>query len=39
MSNVTFIKVKLDKNDGIHVYDIEFYSGNTEYDYDEDNDN
>ena len=32
-SGVTFIKAKLDTEDGRQVYDIEFYSGNTEYDY------
>ena len=30
---VTFIKAKLDRDDGVAVYDIEFYSGSTEYDY------
>lgn len=32
-SSVTFIKAELDTEDGRQVYDIEFYSGNTEYDY------
>ncbi|RRD95700.1 peptidase M56 [Clostridiales bacterium COT073_COT-073] len=32
-SQVTFLKAKLDTDDGVQVYDIEFYSGNTEYDY------
>ena len=32
-SQVTFIKAHLDYDDGHIVYDIEFYSGNTEYDY------
>lgn len=32
-SNVQFVKAKLDTDDGVRVYDIEFYSGNTEYDY------
>ena len=32
-SQVTFIKAHLDREDGHTVYDIEFYSGNTEYDY------
>lgn len=32
-SDVTFTKVKLDKEDGTSVYDIEFYSGNKEYEY------
>lgn len=30
---VTFIKAHLDYDDGVRIYDIEFYSGNTEYDY------
>lgn len=32
-SEVTFIKVRLDREDGQQVYDVEFYSGNAEYDY------
>jgi len=32
-SQVTFIKAHLDRDDGRDVYDVEFYSGNTEYDY------
>ena len=32
-SKATFVKAKLDYEDGRHVYEIEFYSGNTEYDY------
>lgn len=32
-SEVTYIKVKLDYDDGRTAYDIEFYIGNTEYDY------
>lgn len=32
-SEVTFVKAKLDKEDGKKVYDIEFYAGNKEYDY------
>ena len=32
-SQVTFIKAHLDYDDGYVVYDVEFYSGNTEYDY------
>ena len=32
-SQVTFIKTHLDYDDGYVVYDVEFYSGNTEYDY------
>lgn len=32
-SKATFVKAKKDYEDGIQVYEIEFYSGNTEYDY------
>ncbi|MDR1703605.1 MAG: PepSY domain-containing protein, partial [Clostridiales bacterium] len=32
-SQVSFIKAYLDSDDGRVVYDIEFYSGDTEYDY------
>ena len=32
-SQVTFIKAHLERDDGRIVYDVEFYSGNTEYDY------
>ena len=32
-SSVTFTKAKLDRDDGVAVYEIEFYSGNTEYEY------
>ena len=32
-SKATFTKAKLDKDDGVTVYDVEFYSGDTEYDY------
>ena len=32
-SSVSFSKVKLDDDDGRGVYEIEFYVGNTEYDY------
>lgn len=32
-SDVVFIKVKLDYDDGRDVYEVEFYNGNTEYDY------
>ena len=32
-SEVTFTKAKLDKDDGVAVYEIEFFSGNTEYEY------
>ena len=35
-SQATFIQVKLDWEDGRRVYEVEFYSGNTEYDYDVD---
>ena len=31
--DVTFIKVQLDRDDGRTVYDVEFFYGNTEYDY------
>ena len=33
MSGVTFVKAKLDYDDGVRVYDIEFYKDNVEYDY------
>ena len=33
VSDVTFVKVKLDTEDGVKVYDVEFYKGNVEYDY------
>lgn len=32
-SEATFVKAKKDYEDGIQVFEIEFYSGNTEYDY------
>ena len=32
-SSVTFTKAKLDKDDGVAVYEIEFYSDNSEYEY------
>ena len=32
-SEVTFIKAKLDYDNGVRVYDVEFYSDNKEYDY------
>ncbi|MDR1538929.1 MAG: PepSY domain-containing protein [Clostridiales bacterium] len=32
-SSVSFVKVKLDFDNGRNIYDIEFYSGNAEYDY------
>lgn len=31
--SVSFVKAKIDTEDGVKVYDIEFYSGNAEYDY------
>ena len=34
LKDVTFIKTELDNEDGRAVYEIEFYSGNVEYDYD-----
>ncbi len=33
-SDVTFARCKLDYDDGIAEYEVEFYSGNNEYDYD-----
>lgn len=33
-TDVTFTKVHLDWDDGRQLYEVEFYSGNTEYDYD-----
>ncbi|MBS6629152.1 MAG: PepSY domain-containing protein [Clostridiales bacterium] len=32
-SNASFVKAKLEEDDGIYVYEIEFYSGGMEYDY------
>ena len=32
-SSATFTKAKLDKEDGVAVYEVEFYSGDTEYEY------
>lgn len=32
-SKATFLKAKLERDDGRMVYDVEFYSGQTEYDY------
>ena len=32
-ADVSFIQVKLDRDDGRMVYDVEFYAGSTEYDY------
>ncbi|MDO5095238.1 MAG: M56 family metallopeptidase [Peptostreptococcaceae bacterium] len=32
-NNVKFVRVKLDKDDGVGVYDVEFYSNGVEYDY------
>lgn len=31
--DATFLKVRPDRDDGRDVYDVEFYSGDTEYDY------
>ncbi len=33
-SDVTNFKIKLDTEDGVKEYEVEFYFGNTEYDYD-----
>ena len=32
-SDVKFVRVELDRDDGRQEYEVEFYSGNTEYDY------
>ena len=32
-SKASFVEVKLDNEDGTQVYEVEFYSGSTEYDY------
>lgn len=32
-ADVTFVKVRLDRDDGRLDYDVDFYSGNTEYNY------
>ena len=32
-SKATFVEAKLDYEDGVQVYEIKFYSGSTEYDY------
>ena len=32
-ASATFTKAKLDKDDGLYVYEIEFISGETEYSY------
>jgi len=32
-ANASFTKVKLDKDDGIWEYEVEFYAGNAEYEY------
>lgn len=32
-SKATFVEAKLEEDDGVQVYEIEFYSGSTEYDY------
>lgn len=33
-ADTTLIRAELDRDDGRQVYEVEFYSGNTEYDYD-----
>ena len=33
LSGATFVKAKLDTEDGVKVYDVEFYKANVEYDY------
>ena len=33
MSEVRFSKAKLDREDGVMMYEIEFYKGNMEYEY------
>ncbi len=33
VSGVTVVKAKLDYENGVRVYDVEFYKGNVEYDY------
>ena len=33
LGSATFTKAKLDTDDGVKIYDIEFRSGNMEYDY------
>lgn len=33
LADITFHSVSLDRDDGRRVYDVEFYSGSTEYDY------
>ena len=32
-ADTVFINVELDYDDGMRVYDVEFFSGNKEYDY------
>lgn len=32
-ADTAYLKVKLDYDDGVKVYDVEFYAGGTEYDY------
>ena len=32
-SSATFMKAKLDRDDGYYLYEIEFYSGDMEYEY------
>ena len=33
VSGATFVKTKLETEDGVKVYDVEFYKANVEYDY------
>ena len=33
VSGATFVKAKLETEDGVKVYDVEFYKANVEYDY------
>lgn len=33
LSEVTFSKTKLERDDGIMIYEIEFYKGRVEYEY------
>lgn len=33
-ADVTYTKEKLDRDDGVYVYELEFYTNDTEYDYD-----
>lgn len=32
-ADVTFVHAELDYDDGVQIYDVEFFKGNTEYDY------